>query len=149
MEQTTIINELRKFEVDGERYNGMVGMEVANYRNYLEDALNLFFDDLSLFMANKDKGIVSDYISLTLSNLERGEKQLETRYQAYCQEHKGEDWQLMDTAVALQKEFTRQMRHRLEDVLTGKNPEERKAVIRKDELDKEAYNELLSEYGDL
>lgn len=149
MERTTIINELRKFEIEEERYNGRSIDEVGNYKLYLEDSMNFFFDDLRLFRANKEKDTVSEYISQTLSDLEIEEQQLESRYKTYCEEHKGEDLCLVDTFVALQKKYTQQMRNRLEDALSGKKLDERKAVIHKNEIGKVAYEALLSEYGDL
>lgn len=148
MERTTIINELRRFEIEEERYNGRSIDEVGNYKLYLEDSMNFFFDDLRLFRANKEKETVSEYISQTLSDLEIGEQQLGSRYKTYCEEHKGEDLYLVDTFVALQKKYTQQMRNRLEDALIGKL-EERKVIIHKDEIDRVAYGELLAEYGDL
>lgn len=149
MERTAIINELRRFEVAEERYNGRRMDEMDNYRLHLEDAMNVFFDDLSYLVANKDMGIICRYVSLILNSLKSGAQQLENRYQVYCKEHQGEDLRLMNTAIAIQKDFTRQVRHRLEEVLTGENPEERRAVIRRDEMDRVAYDGLLSEYGDL
>lgn len=148
MERTAIINELRRFEPEKERYNARNLGEVSNYKHYLEDSMNFFFDDLRLFRANKEKDIVSEYISQTILDLEIGKLQLEKRYQAYCEEHNGEDLRFVETFVTLQKEYTRQMRHRLEDALIGKL-EERKVIIHKDDIDRVAYEELLAEYGDL
>lgn len=149
MERTAIINELRRFEVDGERYNGRNIDEVDNYKLYMEDSMNFFFDDLRLFQANKDKDIVSEYISQTLSDMTIGEQQLESRYKMYCEEHKDENLHLVNTFVAIQRKYTQQMRNRMEDALTGKKPEERIAIIHKSEIDRMAYKELLAEYGDL
>lgn len=149
MEQAAIFKELRRLEVDGEMCNGVTIHNESNHKTYLDDAMNRFFDDLRHFRADRDKESFTDYIALALSDLDNGERQLDNLYQAYCTEHDGEDLNLVRIIVSRQKEYTKQMRHRLEDVLSGKSPEERRTVIRKDEIDRVAYEELLSEYGDV